>query len=163
MPFSKSSDNFFAAVCSLLLTILFICCTFYKFSALTQLEDLQRILSDGQKADYMPPQITLTAVIFGACVGAIIVLALLMVSLSAAEVRRSQREARLSKARRLMRVIKGKGMEEVHAPSIDPRGFHLFLSHVWSSVRIDQDLSPSRSLDPRTSGRATHCSALPST
>ena len=129
-PFAKSSDNFFASGCSLLLAILFVCSVFYKFSALTSLEDLQRVMSTGQKSDYRPPHMALTATILGTCVGAFVLLAMIIGCLATEEARRMRKEARAALARRLLTV---KGGQEVQAPPIAENEFHLFLSHVWST------------------------------
>ena len=131
--------------------------------SLTELPEISSRMSKELQDDYSMQGWLLSSVFILCVFGAIGFSALLLTIQIASNRRERLRNERNAKARRLMRMIKGKGMEEILAPPIDPRCFHLFLSHVWSSVRIDQDLSPSRSLDPRTSGRATYCSALPST
>ena len=152
-PYRKVSDNFLASMCSFFISVVFVTSIFYKISALTQLEELQLILSTEQAQDYTPPLVVLSIVIMGSCVGALIILAGISVVLASQERQRALLAARVSAARRLRYLAEDSEAFLPKLPALTslvselypkqslldrlsttvPRTgpFHLFLSHNW--------------------------------
>ena len=48
-PFRKPSDDSFASGCSVCLSVLYVVCIFYKFAALTDLDDVKNAMTTEQK------------------------------------------------------------------------------------------------------------------
>ena len=143
-PYRNEADQHMAAACSLCLVVLFVCCIFYKYGALTQLDDLQERMSVEQRSDYVVPYVSLSAVLLLSCAGAIIALGVIIVVQVAQEAERVRQETQAKSTRRLRRQADGK---EVELSAIEPaeggRSYHLFLSHTWaqgqSEMRIVKD------------------------
>ena len=106
-PFRSRADGFMAAACSLALTVLFNICLLYKYGALTQLEDLQERMTPELLKNYVVPYVSLSAILFGTCLSAFVVLALIVTQIAGAEA------VRRAFARRLFYCESG---EEVRAP-----------------------------------------------
>jgi len=127
-PYAGTLDNYLANCCSFLLLTFFLSCTTIKMCTLTELQNVQDVMSTEQERDFYVPLATLSTIlvvcIFGALVASFV---MLLLQLSIEKVQ-AAREARAAKARRL-RYLKD-GCEVNVAPV---EGFHLFLSHVWGS------------------------------
>ena len=143
-PFMRLSDDFFAAGCSLLLAVFFLCALVFKYAELTQLDELQSRMSSEQKDDYYMPYIVFSGIFMATCSGVFGLLGVIFAVQAADEARRAVHEARASRARRLRWVAdssevrlglpllldEGATPYVALAPAIKER-FHLFLSHVW--------------------------------
>ena len=51
-PFRKLFDDYLARACSISLTVMLLCCAFYKNMSLTQLPEIQARMSLEQRADF---------------------------------------------------------------------------------------------------------------
>ena len=56
-----------AATCSLALSMLYILCLLYKYGALTQLEDVQEVMSLELQADYLVSYVSLYGILWATC------------------------------------------------------------------------------------------------
>lgn len=144
-PYRDVWDNFFAAANSLLLSIVFLTSTIYKYGALTQLNDLQGIMSIEQQDNYNPPFVTLSLVLFGASAGSFVILAFICLVLAIKERQRLRLEKHAALARRLRYVHNSSYVEPAplpdwptylipksKCPPRQPGPFHIFLSHSWA-------------------------------
>ena len=152
-PYRSPLDNALALGCSFSLCILLICCVFYKWTSLTELEEFQARMSIEQRGDYGLASIALTCFFIVCTFGALVVTTLLLAAGLGREVLRTPR-----------RLLYLQGSEEVPPPLTfvrnderlmdmlyrgniyrrDPAGcivlpefppgagpFHVFLSHNW--------------------------------
>ena len=108
-PFKSLSDDFMAATSSLALSMLFVICLLYKFGALTQLRDVQEVISLDLHDDYVVPYVTFSGILWGVCMSTFVTLGLI--------VAKSAGEAALSRAR-TRRLLYKSSQHEVH-PSND--------------------------------------------
>uniref|UniRef100_A0A7S3C1C2 TIR domain-containing protein n=1 Tax=Haptolina ericina TaxID=156174 RepID=A0A7S3C1C2_9EUKA len=138
-----------AAACSLALVVLFILCGLYKFAALTDLDDVQRVMSLELKLDYLTSYVSLSTILMLACLSAFLVLGSIVTVLAFEDERRRRHDARVALARRLRYKDGG---EEVDLGALRKNAgfstqklqkndeFQLFLSHNWkhgqSEMRI---------------------------
>ena len=130
-PYKHLSDDFLASAASFSLVVVFVCVYAFKDAALTTLPDIQLKLSAEQESIYVIDPAALTAILFGALIGALLVSFGLFGVIYAAEMQRRRRENLAGKARRLRAR---KDDSEVQAPPLpDGTDFHLFLSHVWGT------------------------------
>ena len=100
-PFKDVYDDFMAAACSLALVVLFILCGLYKFAALTDLDDVQRVMSLELKLDYLTSYVSLSTILMLACLSAFLVLGSIVTVLAFEDERRRRHDARVALARRL--------------------------------------------------------------
>ena len=73
-PFKHATDDFFAAGCSLMLALFFVCSIFFKFAELTQLAELQDRMTIEQKDDYLMPYTVFGGILMAACSGVFVLL-----------------------------------------------------------------------------------------
>ena len=66
-PFKRLADDFLAATCSLALSMLFLLSLIYKFGALTQLDDVQEVMSLELQADYVVSYVSLSGILWATC------------------------------------------------------------------------------------------------
>lgn len=130
-PFRKTSDNALAVVCSLLLAVLFICLVFYKYGEFTDLQVLQAVMSVEQKNDFDPALDRISLILGAVSIGAIVVLALIIVVQGAEQGRQAILAQQASKMQRL-RYVHNKKI--VIPPRIPTGSYHVFLSHTWAQV-----------------------------
>jgi hypothetical protein len=78
--------------CSLLLSLLFITSVFFKFGELTDVDDVQLVMSLEQKRDFIPSFVLLSGVLTATSVGAFAILAAMITVQVAMERARMQRE-----------------------------------------------------------------------
>lgn len=144
-PFKRASDDFLANVCSLLIAVLYICAIFFKFGALTDVGDLQRVMSTEQRGDYRPPFATLTLVLGSTSIGAVAILGIIIAVQAANEALQARIAARAAMARRL-RYFDTEEEAEPAPPANWPKWltpkhecppnqigpFHILLSHNWA-------------------------------
>lgn len=180
-PYRKKNDEFLASACSFLLVVLFLslgaclrgticssvllleprlaltsCAVVYKNGILIQVDDLQNVMSIEQKADYNHDYMQVTWSIFASCVGALVALGVIMVTLGVQEARRRRREDLTSRARRLRYTKNGREVDVQALPAwaswliprsecsrSQPGPHHIFLSHNWAQVcvRVGVDLA----------------------
>lgn len=84
-PFTDVHDDFLALGCSVGLAILFVLCILYKFSALTQLTKVQAVMSPELFTDYILSYVSLSAILWSTCMGAFLVLGIIMIRLAASQ------------------------------------------------------------------------------
>lgn len=94
-PFRRPDDNFLASACSLALAVLFLLSILYKYAALTQLDKVQGVMSAELQHDYSPSFVMLSGIMWCACISALAVLALIVISQAAAAARRQMTTRRL--------------------------------------------------------------------
>ena len=151
-PFKQMADDFLAATCSLALSVLFLLCLLYKYGGLTQLDDVQAVMSAELQADYLVSYVSLSGILWATCMstfaalGAIILRKIADKALERARVRRliclkTKEEARIGKEymqdkAELEKMINGPDLyrkdEEnyiVKQPRPTTGPFHIFLSH----------------------------------
>jgi len=143
-PFRHLGDNYLASSCSFALLVFFLSCLVSKVGTLTEVQDVQAVLTFEQASDFVVPDLALAVLLFLSSLSALLAsFALLLLQLGLERVRMS-REARASKARRLRRKDTG---EEVEAPVIEDDAFHLFLSHVWDTGQDQMRIVKQRLLE----------------
>ena len=81
-PFRSRTDDFMAAMCSLSLAALFVLCLLYKLGALTQLSNLQEVMSLELRSAYLVPYISFSGILWATCMSAFFVLAAITASLA---------------------------------------------------------------------------------
>ena len=161
-PYAEMSDDYLANGCSFALSIYFLCCIIYKIRTLTELRDVQGVMSKELKSDFSFNSLGLSFVLIACVVGALVAsFAMLLVQL-ARERKRMAREARASKMRRL-RLIADDSEVQLGPPIIPPAAspsfkptyemgaitgtFHIFLSHVWGTAQDQVRIVKTRLLE----------------
>ena len=129
-PFNDMADDYLAASSSFSLLVLYLCSIGFKYSVLTDFEEIQQKMSGELKGTYIIDTGILTVIVFGAILLSLVFAGGLFLVQVAAEAKRVRDEAAKSAGRRLRYV---KDNKEVVAPPIDERGYHTFLSHVWGT------------------------------
>ena len=99
--------------------------------ALTDVSELQEVMSVEQVTDYKPSESQLSLILSGVSIGAFVVLAAILVMQAATEARTAFAARRAAVARRLRYV---KNDEEVVPLPVGEGRFHVFLSHTWAQV-----------------------------
>jgi hypothetical protein len=152
-PYRDLGDEYLASCCSFTLLIFFLCCLIMKLGTLTEVSNVQEVLSREQARDFDVPSLSLSVTLFAGAVGALAAsFCVLSVQLTLERARIS-RDARMSKARRLRGKESG---AELEAPLIDDDAFHCFLSH-GARPAIELGILPCaamRTSHVRTSARA---------
>jgi len=106
-----------ASGCSFGLLMLFLSCLIFKVGTLTEMPEVQEVMSNEQTSALDVPSLSLTILLFASAVFALVLSAALLVVQLALERARIAREASTSKARRLRKKDTGK---EVEPPSSHP-------------------------------------------
>ena len=127
-PFKGRADDFLAATCSLALSMLFILCLLYKYGALTQLDDVQEVMSLELYSDYVLSYVSLSGILWVTCMSTFAALGAIVDKLSADEA-----VARLT----VRRLVYKEGEQEVPASALDQRYMH-------SQKRLEEMLHPTR-------------------
>ena len=92
--------------------------------------------------DYLPPYVSLSAILLGACVGGIVALGLTVAVTATDEALRVKGEERAKRARRLIYENTGK---EVDPPELEKEyKYHLFLSHTWAQGQTEMRVVKNR-------------------
>ena len=162
-PYTDKLDDFLAGACSFGLVVMFLCSTAFKYMALTDLPDLQEKMSIEQRDYYTSlSSSTLTTIVVGCLFGTLAFSAVLLSIQLTIEGARLRREALVSRARRLRFKATN---EEVAAPVLSSGstqtswtsrstvtstallGYHLFLSHTWSSGQDQMRIVKQRLLE----------------
>ena len=116
----------------------------FKEAALSDHSDIQEKMSREQFETYVTDTATFSIIVVVSLLLTVCFAVFLFVVQAAAEARRARREALADKARRLRYRADD---TEVRAPSIDERGFHIFLSHVWASGQDQMRVAKQRLLE----------------
>lgn len=118
-------SNLAANASSFSLLVFFVCCIVFKIGALTELENVQAVISVEQRNVFVVPTAVLSLVLLG-CVLFSLALSVVMLFVQLRSERLAiEAEERTTKARRLrLRAT----MKEVEVPAIEDRHFHTFLS-----------------------------------
>ena len=114
-PFKSLADDFIAAISSLALSMLFLICLLYKYGALTQLEDVQEVMSLELRSDYVVAYVSLSGILLFTCLSTFIALGAIVAKLSADEA-----VARLT-VRRLVFI---ESEEKVQASALEQKHMH---------------------------------------
>ena len=153
-PFQKIEDNFMAAMSSLALSMLFVLCVFYKYGALTELSELQEVMSLELQDDYLVPYVSFSGILWVTCMSTFGFLGVIIIKLASEEALQRARVRRLlflrngqevptpqdyvRSAKRLQHMINGRHLYkrnrrghvvESAAPLPTAGPFHIFLSH----------------------------------
>jgi hypothetical protein len=131
-PYAALGVEALASGCSFGLLMLFLSCLIFKVGTLTEMPEVQEVMSNEQTSALDVPSLSLTILLFASAVFALVLSAALLVVQLALERARIAREASTSKARRLRKKDTGK---EVEPPIIASNAWHVFLSHAWSTGR----------------------------
>ena len=148
-PFKHLADDFLAATCSLALSMLFLLCLLYKYGALTQLDDVQEVMSLELQADYLVSYVALSGILWFTCMSTFGALGAIVAKLASDEALARARARRLVYLKSHQDVLLSKDFmaskkhldqmlndpmlyrqnsrETAVLPSAGP--FHLFLSH----------------------------------
>ena len=158
-PYKETSDDCLANGSSFALLMVFLCCIIFKVGTLTELENVQHIMSREQESDFYIPTLPLTIVLSASIIGTLVASFVVLSVQLVRERERMAREARAAKMRRLRYRADG---SEVDVPPITkgvPTFFHIFLSHVWGYAcrprtlravahsRLSSDIDASRRQD----------------
>ena len=148
MPYAAHSDNYLAVGCSLSLVVLFIASIFYKVAALTELKELQDIMTFEQQEDFVLYTKPLTAVLIMSIISALILSAVIIAMQAGQHALQLELQRRAAKARRLrfrhaptssgrltrnFSALTYGADDEVPPPAVEPGHFHCFFSHVWGT------------------------------
>ena len=115
-PYANASDDFLACAASFCLQMLFFCSVIYKYAALTDGEDLQKMMSREQREGYSISSSALTLVLYMSVLGTLV----LAGSLAVRKVRLSRE---MLSERRQLRFVRSKKLVELE-PLSGPRSFH---------------------------------------
>ena len=152
-PFKRLADDFLAATCSLALSMLFLLSLIYKFGALTQLDDVQEVMSLELQADYVVSYVWLSGILWATCMSTFAALGVIATKLVTDEALERARGRRLvyimndqevptpkefmANKKRLDEMIRGpllyrkdvlgNVVKSAILPAAGP--FHVFLSH----------------------------------
>ena len=132
-PYRKLHDNFLANACNFCLCALCLCLMLFKIGSLIELPEVQAVISTEQTKDYHVDSLTLTLVLLGSVVASLVACIVILIGQIRKESARLRQEARTSKARRLRCAADD---SEVVAPQLEPKWWHLFLSHVWGTGQV---------------------------
>ena len=102
----------------------------FKVCTLTDLTNVNEVLSPAQKSDFSMNSVTLTVVLISTLITVFAVCVCFMIHELQTEAAKVAEQNRIAKARQL-RYVKSK--QEVKAGPIEEGEFHIFLSHVWST------------------------------
>ena len=151
-PFHSPLDDFMAVVCSLALTMLFVICLLYKFDALTQLEDVQAVMSSELQGKYLMSFVSFSGILSATCTSAFFALGAIALKVAKDQTMLHMRDRRLRFVNSHVLVIVPPEYEEckkrlhlihgalyrkdsegrVQASPLPTKGpFHVFLSHNW--------------------------------
>jgi hypothetical protein len=143
-PFVEISNNYLALSSSLSIVVIFSCCILFKMQSLSELEEVQVVMTDRMRHEYATPMVVVTTTLI-ATVGALASVTLIAVVQASQEQRKRRRDLRNAQSRRLRyqagsnllpaNIIDGKEVE-IHDGMLGPRlpdgcEYHCFLSHVW--------------------------------
>ena len=152
-PFRKRADDFMAATSSLALATLFVLCLIYKFGVLTQLNDVQEVMSLELYDDYVVSYVSFSGVLWMTCMSTFAVLGGIVAKLAGEEAIQRARARRLiyrasgdgvtiptnflQSSRRLQQLLNGRLYQkdlqgrvvETAFPLPTAGPFHVFLSH----------------------------------
>ena len=96
-PFRQSSDNFFASGCSLLIVVMFICAFLYKLAEVTDRADIRHLMSNEQRRDFVVPYVSLSAIMIAICIGALVLLGVILAVLFIYDQQRTRLAERAAK------------------------------------------------------------------
>ena len=114
-----------ANAASFSLLVFFVCCIIFKIGALTELQNVQEIISVEQRSAFVVNSAVLSLVLLGCVLISLALSVVMLFVLLVSERLRIEAEERTTKARRLR--LKAT-MKEVEVPTIEDRHFHTFLS-----------------------------------
>ena len=126
-PYKHPTDDYLATASSFGLMMLFICSIIFKYTTLTDTEDIQDKMSIEQQGDYVVSTLAISIILVASVLGSLVMVAIIAVVQTIVEVRKARA------LRRLKYVKTGKWVEL--EPLTDPQAFHLFLSHAWPAAQ----------------------------
>ena len=117
-PYKNATDDYLATASSFGLLMVFICSIFFKYTSLTDTEDIQDKMSIEQKGDYIVSTLAISIILVASVLGSLVMVALIAIAQVVAETR---------KAMALRRLKYAKDGKWVELPPLgDPQAFHLF-------------------------------------
>ena len=129
-PYKHATDDYLATASSFGLLMIFICSIFFKYTTLTDTQDIKDKMSIEQKGDYVVSTVAISAILIASVLGSLVVVALIAVVQILVEAKKAMA------LRRIKYVSNGKWVELT--PLGDEKAFHLFLSHAWPAARTSQ-------------------------
>ena len=72
--------------------MLFVISILYKMGTLTQMEEMQRMMSPEQKSDFLLPYVSLSGIMLALCISGIVAFGLIVLVLLADDVLKAQRK-----------------------------------------------------------------------
>lgn len=124
------------------------CSIFLKFSTLTELEQINSVLSVEQEAAFVYSNNALMIVLVICVLGALVISAAILLELIVNDAIRLRNEALAAKARRLVTVTK-RGSEQLAEPTPlqGTEKYHIFLSHTWDQGQDEMRIIKQRLLE----------------
>ena len=126
-PYKHPTDDYLATASSFGLLMLFVCSIVFKYTTLTDTEDIQDKMSIEQKGDYVVSTLAISIILVASVLGSLVMVALIAVVQVIIETKKSM-------ALRRLKYVKDSKWVEL-APLGDPQAFHLFLSHAWPAAQ----------------------------
>lgn len=123
-PYRTPLDNLVALFCSFSLCVVFICAIIIKLASLTQLQELQDVLSHELKVDFQPHPLFTTACLLVTCAGTLALATVVFFIQGMQDQWRAATQRRLRTLRSGEPIGIGSGIALV-----GKHDFHLFLSH----------------------------------
>ena len=143
-PYASPADNFIALASSFSLAILFFSCVLLKLGLLMELDDVRVRLSTKLLEVFDVPTGSLSVIIFASVV---LSLAFAAFTISAQLEAERKHQAYLSLHQKARRLRWAKDDSEVKPPPPPEKGYHLFLSHVWSTGQDQMRIVKQRLLE----------------
>ena len=138
-PYKHATDDYLASASSFGLLMIFICSIIFKYTTLTDTEDIQDKMSTEQKGDYVVSTLLISTILLASVLGSLVMVAVIAAVQAVVEVRKAMR------LRRLKYAATGKWVE--CKTLIDPQAFHLFLSHAWPAAQDRMRIVKARFLE----------------
>jgi len=143
-PYTGLSDDYLASGCSFGLVAIFLCSYAFKDAALIGLNDIQDKMSKEQREIYVVDQAMLSLVMMSSVLGALMLSCALFVIQFANEGARMRALALASAGRRLRYK---ESSAAVAMSALEPKHFHIFLSHVWGTGQDQMRIVKQRLLE----------------
>ena len=144
-PYAHATDDYLATASSFGLLMLFVCSIIFKYTSLTDTEDIQDKMSTEQKSKYVVSTLIISIILVASVLGSLVMVALIAVGQVIVETKKAMA------LRRLKYVASGKWVELT--PLGDPQAFHLFLSHAWPAAQDRMRIIKARFLEALPSCR----------
>ena len=138
-PYKHATDDYLASASSFGLLMIFICSIIFKYTSLTDTEDIQGKMSIEQQGDYVVSTVAISIILVASVLGSLVMVAIIAAVQTITEVRKAR-------ALRRLKYVKDDKWVECKWLS-DPQAFHLFLSHAWPAAQDRMRIVKARFLE----------------